>query len=68
MVQDTEQPTTRDQAIDNRTCRGAESVWLDRTFFRLEPDAFARFNALLENPPPPSAELRALLYRIPPWE
>jgi uncharacterized protein (DUF1778 family) len=49
-------------------CREAEDVLLDRAFFRLDPEAFARFNALLDNPPPPSDELRALLLRKAPWE
>ena len=49
-------------------CREAEDVLLDRTYFRLEEDAFARFNELLDNPPPPSDELRVLLLAKAPWE
>ena len=49
-------------------CREAEDILLDRTYFRLNPDAFARFNELLDNPPPPSDELRALLLTQAPWE
>jgi uncharacterized protein (DUF1778 family) len=49
-------------------CREAEDVLLDRTFFRLDPEAFARFNAMLDNPPAPSDELRTLLKRKAPWE
>ena len=49
-------------------CREAEDVLLDRTFFRLDPDAFVRFNELLDNPPPPTDELRALLLSKAPWE
>ncbi|HEY7031552.1 MAG TPA: DUF1778 domain-containing protein [Thermomicrobiales bacterium] len=49
-------------------CREAEDVLLDRTFFRLDGEAFARFTALLDNPPPPSDELRTLLLSKAPWE
>jgi uncharacterized protein (DUF1778 family) len=49
-------------------CREAEDVLLDRTFFRLDRDAFARFTSLLDNPPPPPDELRALLLSKAPWE
>ena len=48
-------------------CREAEDVLLDRTFFRLDADAFARFSAMLDNPPTPSEQLRALLRRKAPW-
>lgn len=49
-------------------CREAEQVLLDRTFFRLDADAFARFQALLDQPPPPSPAVRGLLSREAPWE
>lgn len=48
--------------------RQAEDVLLERTFFSLDPDAFERFTALLDNPPPPTDELRQLLHRKAPWE
>lgn len=48
--------------------REAEDVLLDRTFFTLEPEAFERLTALLDNPPPPNDELRELLLRKAPWE
>lgn len=48
--------------------RQAEDVLLDRTFFSLDPDAFERFTALLDNPPPSTDELRQLLHRKAPWE
>lgn len=49
-------------------CREAEAVLLDQTFFRLDGEAAVRFAALLDAPPPPSDELRALLRRPAPWE
>ena len=49
-------------------CREAEGVLLDRTFFRLDRESYARFTALLDNPPPPSDELRKLLSTKAPWE
>lgn len=48
--------------------REAEDVLLDRRYFHLDPEAFERFNALLDNPPPPTDQLRQLLRRPAPWE
>lgn len=49
-------------------CREAENVLRNRVFFRLDPEAFDRFNAMLDNPPAPSEELRRLLRSKAPWE
>ena len=49
-------------------CREAEHVLLDRRFLQLDPEAFARFNALLDRPPAPSDALRRLLQSRAPWE
>lgn len=48
--------------------RQAEDEPLDRTFFALAPEAFDRFNALLDAPPAPTEALRQLLLRKAPWE
>jgi uncharacterized protein (DUF1778 family) len=48
-------------------CREAEHVLLDKVLFHLEPDAFARFNKLLDTPPS-TAALSDLLATTPPWE
>jgi uncharacterized protein (DUF1778 family) len=59
---------SRSEFMLETACREAENVLLDQTFFRLDPDAFARFSALLDNPPEPTANLRALLLNKAPWE
>ena len=48
--------------------RQAEDTILDQRAFFLGDDAHARFIALLDSPPKPSAEVRARLNRKPPWE
>ena len=48
--------------------RAAADAILDRTLFRLQPAAFAKFQALLDAPPQPNARLRKLLETAPPWE
>lgn len=48
--------------------REAESLLLDRVYFRIDADAFDRFNALLDASPAPSSELRRLLETPSPWE
>ncbi len=49
-------------------CREAEDVLLDRPFIQLDPEAFERFNALLDTPPPPRDGVRRRLLRDAPWE
>jgi uncharacterized protein (DUF1778 family) len=44
-----------------------ETVFAQRTFF-LDDDAHARFLALLDSPPKPSAKARDRLNRKAPWE
>ncbi len=46
----------------------AEETLLDQRTFFLDDKAHARFLKLLDAPPPPSAEARALLKRKAPWE
>jgi uncharacterized protein (DUF1778 family) len=48
--------------------RQAEETILDQRTFFLDHDAHARFLALLDSPPRPSAKARARLNRKPPWE
>lgn len=49
-------------------CRQAEDVLLDQTYFPLDAEGFARFQALLDRPPPPTDRLRRTLKAGAPWE
>jgi len=49
-------------------CRQAEDVLLDQTYFALDSEKMAAFQALLDNPPAPSDRLRRLLNAPAPWE
>jgi len=46
----------------------AEDALLDRVLFRLGPDQFAAFAALLDEPPKPNERLKALLATPAPWD
>ena len=59
---------SRTEFMLETACREAEDVLLDRTFFQLDDDAYARFSALLDAPAAPSDTLRDLLRRKAPWE
>ena len=59
---------SRSEFMLETSCRAAEDVLIDRTFFQLDDDAYARFSAMLDAPAAPSDELRNLLRRKPPWE
>jgi len=48
--------------------RQAEETILDQRTFFLDEKAHARFLALLDSPPKPSAKVRARLRRKAPWE
>ena len=49
-------------------CRQAEDVLLDQTYFVLDSDKMAAFQALLDKPPAPTERLRRLLNAPAPWE
>ena len=49
-------------------CQEAETVLLDRRYFALSEDAFARFTAMLDKPPGSNPKLRRLLQTKGPWE
>ncbi len=49
-------------------CREAENVLLDQAFFSVDAGTFAKFQALLDQPLPPTDKLRRLLKTKAPWE
>ncbi|MGR8998233.1 MAG: type II toxin-antitoxin system TacA family antitoxin [Gammaproteobacteria bacterium] len=49
-------------------CREAEEVLLDQTFFAVDSKTFAEFQALLDEPLPPTDKLRRLLNKKAPWD
>jgi uncharacterized protein (DUF1778 family) len=62
------QGRTRSDFMLEASCRAAEDVLLDQTFFTVSAGTFAKFKALLDNPLPPSDKLRRLLKTKAPWE
>ncbi|TPW11887.1 MAG: hypothetical protein FD130_1881 [Halothiobacillaceae bacterium] len=50
------------------SCREAEEVLLDQTYFALDANAFAQFQKMLDNPPEQTDRLRRLLATKAPWE
>ena len=59
---------TRSDFMLEASCREAEDVLLDQTFFALDAKTFAKFQAMLDNPPEPSDKLKRLLSTKAPWE
>lgn len=59
---------SRSEFMLDLACREAVNVLLDQRFFQLDEAAFERFQDMLDAPPPPSQQLRALLDREAPWE
>ena len=49
-------------------CRQAEDVLLDQTYFALDTEKMAAFQALLDSPPAPTDRLRRLLTAPAPWD
>jgi uncharacterized protein (DUF1778 family) len=62
------QGRTRSDFMLEASCREAEDVLLSQTFFAVDVDTFAKFQALLSNPLPPTDKLRRLLKTRAPWE
>ena len=59
---------SRSEFMLDAACREAEDVLLDQAFFAVEAGIFAKFEALLDRPLPPSDKLRRLLKTKAPWE
>lgn len=49
-------------------CEKAQAIVLERTYFALDDEAFARFNALLDAPISTNLALDRLMARQPIWE
>jgi uncharacterized protein (DUF1778 family) len=50
------------------SCRAAEDVLIDQTYFGLSEARYAEFQALLDSPPVVSARLRRTLTANVPWD
>lgn len=59
---------TRSDFMLETACREAADVLLDQRVFVLDAAAFAKFQAVLDAPPPDNPRLRALLATKAPWE
>ena len=59
---------TRTEFILESATRAAEEALLDRRVFHLDAAQYKAFEQALAAPPRPSAQLRALLAKQPPWE
>lgn len=59
---------SRSEFITESARQHAVDVLLDQRLFVLNPDDFAKFEEALDNPPPPSDKLKALMRRKPLWE
>ena len=59
---------SRSEFMLEAACSRAEDVLLEQTFFAMEPEAFARFQAMLDAPPEVNERLRRLLSTQSPWD
>ncbi len=62
------QGRSRSDFMLEAACREAEDFLLDQAFFTVDAGTFAKFQALLDNPLPPTDRLRRLLKTQAPWE
>jgi uncharacterized protein (DUF1778 family) len=59
---------TRTDFVREAAVRYAESVLLENTVIRMNPDAYADFMAVLSAPAAPVPELVDVFKRVAPWE
>lgn len=59
---------SRSEFMLEASCLHAQDVLLDQAFFTADSGTFAKFQALLDNPLPPTDKLRRLLKTKAPWE
>lgn len=62
------QGKSRSEFMLDASRRAAADAILDRSLFRLDPRAFAKFTTRLDEPPQPNAALRKLMKTKAPWE
>ena len=62
------QGRSRSDFMLDASCREAEDVLLSQTFFLADSSTFAKLEALLDKPLPPTDKLRRLLKTKAPWE
>jgi len=62
------QGRSRSDFMLEAACREAEDFLLDQAFFSVDAVSFAKFQALLDHPLPPTDKLRRLLKTAAPWE
>jgi len=63
-----QQGRSRSDFMLDASCKAAEDVLLDQTYFGLAADQFAAFQALLDAPPAASPRLLRTLNIKAPWE
>lgn len=59
---------SRSEFMLEAACQKATDVLLDQAFFTVNAGTFAKFQALLDEPLPPTDKLRRLLATKAPWE
>lgn len=59
---------SRSDFMLDAACRRAEDVLLDQAFFSVDAGVFAKFQAMVDSPLPPSDRLRRLLNTRAPWD
>ena len=59
---------SRSDFMLDAACRKAEDVLLDQAFFPVDAGLFAKFQAMVDRPLPPSDRLRRLLKAKAPWD
>lgn len=59
---------SRSEFMLEAACREAQDVLLEQAFFSVNESTFAKFQALLDQPLPPTDKLRHLLKTKAPWE
>ncbi|MBM3757727.1 MAG: DUF1778 domain-containing protein [Acidobacteria bacterium] len=59
---------SRSEFMLDAACRQAEDILLDQAFFTVDAGVFAKFQAMVDRPLPPTDRLRRLLKTKAPWD